>query len=99
MSRCLTKFHISGLGEPYLYQNLGDFTRIGKFSAEDTKYAEHYISYGYSFRHIRKLCGNTKIIRRVFADKLVVYSYYQEFTIQLKLENLGSSKTKTLGTK
>jgi len=35
----------------------------------------------------------------VFADKLVHYSYYQEFTIQLKLENLGSSKTKTLGTK
>jgi len=29
----------------------------------------------------------------VFADKLVGYSYYQEFTIQLKLENLGSSKT------
>ena len=30
---------------------------------------------------------------RVFADKLVVYSYYQDFTNQLKLENLGSSKT------
>ena len=30
MSRCLTKFHISGLGEPYIYHNLGDFTRIGK---------------------------------------------------------------------
>ena len=29
----------------------------------------------------------------VFADKLVVYSYYQDFTNQLKLENLGSSKT------
>jgi len=29
----------------------------------------------------------------VFADKLVGYSYYQDFTIQLKLENLGSSKT------
>jgi len=29
----------------------------------------------------------------MFADKLVVYSYYQDFTIQLKLENLGSSKT------
>ena len=43
--------------------------------------------------HIRKLCGNTKIIRRVFADNIVVYSYYQDFTIQLKLENLGSSKT------
>jgi len=35
----------------------------------------------------------------VFADNIVHYSYYQEFTIQLKLENLGSSKTKTLGTK
>jgi len=51
------------------------------------------------FPHIRILCGNTKIIRRVFADNIVVYSYYQEFTIQLKLENIGSSKTKTLGTK
>jgi len=29
----------------------------------------------------------------VFANKLVGYSYYQDFTIQLKLENLGSSKT------
>jgi len=35
----------------------------------------------------------------VYADKLVGYSYYQDFTIQLKLENLGSSKTKTLRTK
>jgi len=35
----------------------------------------------------------------VFADNLVGYSYYQEFTIQLKLEILGSSKTKTLRTK
>jgi len=32
MSRCLTKFHISGLGEPYLYHDLGDFTRIGDFT-------------------------------------------------------------------
>jgi len=31
MSRCLTKFHISGLGEPYLYQNLGYFTRMWGF--------------------------------------------------------------------
>jgi len=29
----------------------------------------------------------------VFAGNIVVYSYYQDFTIQLKLENLGSSKT------
>jgi len=35
----------------------------------------------------------------VFADKLVGYYYYQDFTIQLKLENLGSSRTKTLRTK
>jgi len=26
------------------------FTRIGKVSAKNTKYAEHYTSYGYSFR-------------------------------------------------
>ena len=32
MSRCLTKFHISGLGEPYIYQNLVCFTRIGDFT-------------------------------------------------------------------
>jgi len=35
----------------------------------------------------------------VSADNIVHYSYYKEFTIQLKLEDLGSSKTKTLGTK
>jgi len=29
MSICLTWFPISGLGEPYLYQNLGGFTRMG----------------------------------------------------------------------
>jgi len=33
------------------------------------------------------------------SDKLVVYSYYQDFTIQLKLEYLGSSRTKTWRTK
>ena len=38
------------LGEPYIYHDLGDFTINGKVSAENTKYAEHYISYGYSFR-------------------------------------------------
>ena len=32
MSICFTWFHISGLGEPYLYQNLRDFTRIGDFT-------------------------------------------------------------------
>ena len=31
MSRCLTWVPISGLGEPKLYQNLGDFTRIWDF--------------------------------------------------------------------
>ena len=28
MSRCLICFLISGLGEPNMYQNLGDFKRI-----------------------------------------------------------------------
>ena len=28
----------------------GSFKRIGKVSAGNTKYAEHYTSYGYSFR-------------------------------------------------
>jgi len=32
MSECFTWFPISGLGEPYLYQNLGYFTRIGDFT-------------------------------------------------------------------
>ena len=32
MSRCFTWFPIGGLGEPYLYQNLRDFTRIGDFT-------------------------------------------------------------------
>ena len=29
MSICLTWFPISGLGEPYMYHDLGEFTRIG----------------------------------------------------------------------
>ena len=28
MSICLTRVSISGLGEPKIYQNLGDFSRI-----------------------------------------------------------------------
>ena len=32
MSICLTWFPISGLGEPNIYQNLGDFTRIWDFT-------------------------------------------------------------------
>ena len=32
MSICLTWFHINGLGEPNIYHNLGDFTRIGEFT-------------------------------------------------------------------
>jgi len=32
MSRCFTWFPISGLGEPYLYHNLEDFTRSGDFT-------------------------------------------------------------------
>ena len=32
MSRCLTWFHIGDLGEPYIYQNLGEFTRIRDFT-------------------------------------------------------------------
>ena len=32
MSICLTWFPIGVLGEPYLYQNLGYFTRIGDFT-------------------------------------------------------------------
>jgi len=32
MSRCFTWFPIGGLGEPNLYQNMGDFTRIGDFT-------------------------------------------------------------------
>ena len=32
MSICFTRFLISGLGEPNIYHNLGDFTRIGDFT-------------------------------------------------------------------
>ena len=32
MSICLTWVPFSELGEPYLYQNLGYFTRIGDFT-------------------------------------------------------------------
>ena len=49
-SRCFTRFPISGLGKPKLYQNMWCFTRIGEVSAKNTKSAEHYTSYGYSFR-------------------------------------------------
>ena len=79
-----------------LCKNWGGFRKYSPIILVST---EGYILGLIGFPHIRKLCGNTKIIRRVFADKLVGYSYYQDFTIQLKLENLGSSKTKTLGTK
>ena len=34
MSICLTKFPISGLGEPNIYQNLGCFTMCGGFYLE-----------------------------------------------------------------
>ena len=34
MSICLTRFSISGLGEPKTYQNLGDFSRIVGFYFE-----------------------------------------------------------------
>ena len=32
MSICLTRFPISGLGEPYLYHNLENFTMCGDFT-------------------------------------------------------------------
>ena len=32
MSRCFTWFPIIGLGEPNIYHNYGDFTRIGDFT-------------------------------------------------------------------
>ena len=32
MSICLNWFPISGLGEPNIYQNLGDLTRTGDFT-------------------------------------------------------------------
>ena len=32
ISRCLTWFHIGDLGEPNIYHDSGDFTRIGDFT-------------------------------------------------------------------
>jgi len=34
MSICLKRFPISGLGEPNIYHNLGDFTMCGGFYLE-----------------------------------------------------------------
>ena len=34
MSICLTRFPIGCLGDPYIYQNLGDFTRLRGFYLE-----------------------------------------------------------------
>jgi len=50
MSICFTWFPIGGYRRTQLYHQSVCFTRIGKVSAENTKYAEHYTSYGYSFR-------------------------------------------------
>jgi len=44
------RFPISGLGEPNILHQSVCFTRTGKVSAENTKSAEHYTFYGYSFR-------------------------------------------------
>jgi len=41
---------IGGYRRTQLYHQSVCFTRIGKVSAENTKYAEHYTSYGNSFR-------------------------------------------------
>jgi len=35
MSRCFTWFPIGGLGEPNIYHNLGDFTRMWGFYLEE----------------------------------------------------------------
>ena len=51
MSICLICIPISWLGETNIYHDSGMFYKnVGKVSAENTKYAEHYTSYGYSFR-------------------------------------------------
>ena len=42
MSICLTWVPFSELGEPNIYQNLGDLTRMWEVSAENTKYAETF---------------------------------------------------------
>jgi len=60
----------------FVLQELGS---IRKYSPIILVSTEGYILGLIGVPHIRKLCGNTKIIRRVFADKLVVYSYYQNF--------------------
>ena len=47
---------------------------IRKYSPIILVSTEGYILGLIGFPHIRRLCGNTKIKRRVFADKLVGYS-------------------------
>ena len=50
-SICLIRLPIGGLGEPNIYHDLGVFYKeVGRFPQQNTKYAEHYTSYGYSFR-------------------------------------------------
>ena len=47
--KCSIKSVRISLLKLYVYHNLEDFTRMWEVSAENTKYAEHYTSYGYSF--------------------------------------------------
>ena len=51
MRRCFTWFPNGGYRRTQYIPRFGDVLQgSGEVSAENTKYAEHYTSYGYSFR-------------------------------------------------
>ena len=61
MSRCFTWFpNILVIWEPKLYQNLGYFTRNGKVSAEDTKYAETFTKSIRKYNPPSYFCGQNQ---------------------------------------
>ena len=45
MSICLKRVPISGLGEPNIYQNLGDFTRKWEFYLEGEVFSQDITSH------------------------------------------------------
>ena len=47
MSRCFTWFPISGLGEPNIYHNLGEFTRMWGFYLESSDFLEWWTDKGF----------------------------------------------------
>ena len=60
MSRCFTWFPIGSLGEPNIYNDLGEFTRIWEVSAENTKYAETFTKSIRKYNPPSYFCGQNQ---------------------------------------